>query len=121
MTSDTEEETPDINYTLSVRGSTYGDFREQGRVSQNLKRAMHDSPNWPFIPSYMREGLDMIQYKISRILNGDALYDDNLHDIVGYAKLVQDRAKQDREAGLVFKSPGDRLYPLYSHETKGNK
>lgn len=110
------DKTPDITATLAQRGEAYGDFREQGRVCQNLKKAMHDSPNWAFLPSYLREGLEMVQHKVSRILNGDALYDDNLHDIVGYTKLMQDRAAQDRAAGMVFLSPGDKLYPAYKHE-----
>lgn len=113
MTSATP--TPDIEATLAQRGAAYGDFREQGRITQNLKKAMQDSPNWQALPGYMKEGLDMIQHKISRILNGDALYDDNVHDIIGYTKLMQDRMKQDRDAGAVFKSPGDRLYPAYEH------
>lgn len=118
MTPDTS--TPDITDTLAQRGAAYGDFREQGRVTQNLKRAMQDSPNWSRIPSYMAEGLDMIQHKISRMLNGDALYDDNIHDIIGYAKLMQDRMKQDRDAGQVFRCAGDRLYPQYAHEISSN-
>ena len=118
MTSDTN--TPDIAETLAQRGSAYGDFREQGRITQNLKRAMHDSPNWASLPSYMKEGLDMIQHKVSRMLNGDALYDDNMHDIVGYTRLMQDRARQDREAGVVFVTGGDKIYPIYEQEHTDN-
>lgn len=105
----------DINQTLAQRGSTYGDFREQGRITQNLKRAMQDSPNWSALPDYFREGLDMIQHKVSRILNGDPFYDDNIHDMIGYSKLIQDRAAQDRAAGVKFVTTGDRLYPSYHH------
>jgi hypothetical protein len=111
----------DIKETLAQRGASYGDFREQGRITQNLKRAMQDSPNWHRLPSYLKEGLDMIQHKISRMLNGDALFDDNMHDIIGYTKLMQDRAAQDREAGVVFKTGGDKMYPVYEHESKPNR
>lgn len=115
MNADTDTP-PTIEDTLAQRGSAYGDFREQGRITQNLKRAMHDSPNWAGLPAYMKEGLDMIQHKISRMLNGDALYDDNMHDIIGYTKLMQDRAKQDRDAGVVFVTGGDKLYPRYEQD-----
>lgn len=108
----------DIVDTLAERGGRYGDFREQGRITQNLKRAMHDSPNWAALPSYMKEGLDMIQHKISRMLNGEILYDDNIHDILGYGKLMQDRMAQDRDAGVEFITGGDPLYPTYRHEEK---
>lgn len=108
----------DIEATLAERGSTYGDFREQGRITQNLKRAMYDSPNWWSLPSYMREGLDMVQHKVSRILNGDPYYDDNVHDIIGYVKLMQDRMKQDRDNGWKFAVIGDPVYPTYDHEDR---
>jgi hypothetical protein len=107
---------PKIEDTLAQRGSAYGDWREQGRVAQNLKRAMHDSPNWLKIPSYMREGLDMVQHKISRVLNGNPFYDDNFHDMIGYTKLMQDRSKQDVDSGVSFKGGGDPMYPTYTHE-----
>jgi hypothetical protein len=38
----------DIATTLAERGSRYGNFADQGRIEQNIKRAMHDSPNWAF-------------------------------------------------------------------------
>lgn len=110
--------TKEIKDTLAERGGKYGDFREQGRITQNLKRAMQDSPNWYSLPSYMKEGLDMIQHKVSRILNGDALYDDNIHDIIGYATLMKDRMGQDRDNGLELNSGGDPVYPAYDHENK---
>lgn len=109
---------PDIDETLAQRGSSYGDFREQGRITQNLKRAMQDSPNWWKLPAYMREGLDMVQHKVSRILNGNPFYDDNFHDMIGYTKLMQDRAAQDVEGGVTFESGGDPMYPRYEHESK---
>lgn len=37
------------------------------------------------------EALEVIASKISRMLTGDPQYRDNWHDIVGYAKLVDDR------------------------------
>lgn len=106
---------PDINETLAQRGSAYGDFREQGRITQNLKKAMQDSPNWGRIPAYMKEGLDMVQHKVSRILNGNPFYDDNFHDIIGYTKLMQDRSAQDVENGVTFEVGGDPMYPTYEH------
>lgn len=107
-----------IEDTLAQRGAEYGDFREQGRITQNLKRAMQDSPNWHKLPGYIKEGLDMIVHKISRLLNGNPLYDDNVHDILGYGKLMQDRMAQDREAGVVIQGGGDPLYPAYQHEER---
>ncbi len=61
-----------------------------GRITQNLKRAMQDSPNWNSLTDQQREALEMVAHKIGRILNGDPNYHDSWHDIIGYTKLVAD-------------------------------
>lgn len=81
----------EIADTLCERGSRYGNFADQGRIEQNIKRAFADSPNWATLPDDSRSGLEMIATKISRILKGDPEYHDSWHDIIGYAKLVADR------------------------------
>ena len=83
-------ETPSIEATLAQRGSQYGDFTEHARITQNIKVAMQDSPNWDKLPPNMKESLEMIAHKVGRILNGSPFYKDSWHDIVGYAKLVDD-------------------------------
>jgi hypothetical protein len=88
----------DIAATLEQRGARYGSFDGHARITQNLKRAMADSPNWVDLADDQRETLEMIAHKIGRILNGDPNYDDSWVDIAGYAKLVADRL-QARDAG----------------------
>lgn len=83
-----------IDETLSERGSRYGSFKEHARITQNLKRAMADSPNWEHMADDQREALEMVQHKIGRILNGDPNFHDSWHDIVGYTKLVADRIEE---------------------------
>lgn len=83
--------TMDIDATLAERGTRYGDFTEHARVTQAIKAAMADSPNWATLAPDMREALEMIAHKAGRILNGDPAYHDSWHDIVGYTKLVADR------------------------------
>ena len=78
-----------IDATLDERGTRYGDFGEHARITQAIKQAMVDSPNWYVLPSPMKESLDMIAHKIGRILNGDPSYKDSWTDIVGYARLVE--------------------------------
>lgn len=80
-----------IENTLAERGSRYGSFNEHARITQNLKSAMFDSPNWSMLDADMREALEMVAHKIGRILNGDPDYHDSWHDIIGYTKLVADR------------------------------
>lgn len=78
----------EINETLQERGARYGSFEEHARITQNLKRAMKDSPNWDSLSDAMKESLEMQVHKIARILNGDPAYADSWIDIEGYAKLV---------------------------------
>lgn len=81
----------DITATLAERGSRYGEFAEHARITQAIKAAMVDSPNWTALAADQREALEMIAHKVGRILNGDPDYHDSWHDIVGYTKLVADR------------------------------
>lgn len=80
-----------IEQTLAERGSRYGSFPEHARITQNIKRAMTDSPNWASISDDQKEALEMLAHKVGRILNGDPNYHDSWHDIIGYTKLVADR------------------------------
>ena len=80
-----------IDTTLTERGKRYGDFAEHARITQAIKRAYRDSPNWDSLPDDMKEALEMNAHKVGRILNGDPAYHDSWHDIIGYTKLVADR------------------------------
>jgi hypothetical protein len=79
-----------IENTLAERGSRYGKFTTQGQISQGLKDYMRACNGWSNLTPAQKEALDMVQHKISRILNGDPNYADSWHDIVGYAKLIED-------------------------------
>ncbi len=81
----------DIVGTLQDRGSNYGRFVDQAKYVQGLKEVLHGSPNWGTMAHDQKEALEMIVHKISRIVNGNPNYADSWHDIIGYAKLVEDR------------------------------
>lgn len=86
-----------IDETLKQRGSRYGKFTDHASYTQRLKAVAQGSPNWSKMEYDLREGLEMILHKIGRILSGDPNYADNWHDIVGYAKLVDDRLQSGAE------------------------
>lgn len=44
----------EIENTLQERKDRYGQFKEHARISQNIKAAMQDSPNWKDLPPYMK-------------------------------------------------------------------
>ena len=79
-----------IESTLAERGKRYGSFTGHAIVTQAIKDAMHDGQNWETLRPDMTEALEMIAHKIGRILNGDPSYKDSWHDIIGYAKLIED-------------------------------
>lgn len=82
-----------LDNMLAERGKRYGKFSEHARITQNIKRAMRDSPNWESLPDDMKESLEMDAHKIGRILNGDPFYPDSWDDKSGYAKLVADNIR----------------------------
>lgn len=79
-----------IEETLESRGKNYGVYTRVGLVSQHLKDILRSGASWSMTEPYMRESLDMICNKLSRIVNGNPYYGDSWHDIAGYAKLVED-------------------------------
>ena len=81
----------DIDETLIARGQRYGKFEDQACIAQWFKNFMRDTAGWQRMDYDQREALEMIQTKLSRLLNGDPDYHDTWHDIAGYAKLVADR------------------------------
>lgn len=81
----------DVTATLAERGERYGDFTDHARVCQALKQVQMMQPGWERLSAVQKQALEVIADKIARILTGDPDYDDNWHDIQGYAKLVEDR------------------------------
>lgn len=86
-----------VNDTLDQRGSRYGDFTDHARIAQGLQNVMREGRKsngrlgWQDLNDIQKQALTVIADKIARIISGDPNYDDNWHDIQGYAKLVEDR------------------------------
>lgn len=84
----------EVNKLLSEREKTHGNFVDVSYVSQALKAAMRDSPNWGMLRCKQKEALDMICNKMGRLLSGNSEFEDHSDDIVGYATLLR-RALDD--------------------------
>ncbi|MDN7554640.1 hypothetical protein QZM46_25345 [Burkholderia vietnamiensis] len=82
---------PEITETLAERGARYGVFAEHADIAQALQDAMRATGGWSKLAADQKQALTVIADKIARMLNGDPDYVDNWHDIIGYAKLVEDR------------------------------
>ena len=85
----------EIDKILEDRGSRYGDFGVQAQTAQAIREAFQKSQNWEYLPPYMREGLDLVATKISRMLCGDPMYMDNVVDILGYMTLVKTEMEKE--------------------------
>lgn len=77
-----------VDEVLSERAKTHGDFRANALVAQRLKEIFHASPSWADMTDEMKESLDLIALKLSRILTADPTYKDSWLDVSGYAQLV---------------------------------
>jgi hypothetical protein len=85
-----------IEKTLEERGARYGSFEEHSSIAQAVQAAYRTYPEkWEKLPPVLKQGLTTIADKIARMLNGDHMYDDNIHDIIGYAKLMEDWVKKE--------------------------
>lgn len=85
-----------LDNTLKARGSTYGSFTDNADVAQRIKDAIRVDPHWQKLPATIKEGLDLIALKMSRIVTGDWTHVDNPHDIGGYAKLMEDYCRENQ-------------------------
>lgn len=80
-----------VSETLSERGKRYGDFTDRAELCQAIKTEMMTTPGYANLHAVQAQALEVIADKIARILTGDPDYEDNWHDIQGYAALVEVR------------------------------
>lgn len=79
--------------TIKARESVYGPFSVHAKAEQDIKKAMTSQPGWQYLNDVQKSAAEMIVHKLARILNGSADYDDNWHDISGYATLAENEIK----------------------------
>lgn len=77
-----------VSETLMSRENSYGDFAAGSRIAQHIKCVFYGTENWEDLSDDKKSSLEMIAFKISRILNGDPSNHDSWHDIAGYAQLI---------------------------------
>lgn len=90
-----------IDQTLADRAdryNRYGDFASVANTTQALIDVLRCEPGWERMTADQRQAASMIFDKLARCVHGDPTYRDNWHDIVGYAKLVDDRMAADEAA-----------------------
>ena len=93
-----------INITMTQRGATYGDFRDNAAIADALMDVIQgDNTLWKSLDPVKRQALSVIMQKISRIISpgADPEYKDNWHNIQGYTKLAEDRCAVKVPCGLM--------------------
>ena len=78
-----------LQVTLTERGKTHGDFKENSLISQDLKLVARSGDKWQTLKFFQKESLEMILHKIARIVSGNPNESDHWRDIAGYATLVE--------------------------------
>ena len=76
---------------LEERQHTHGTFEDNAIISQSFKRMFRAGPGWNQLSDIEREAMDMIALKFSRILSGKSMSRQHWEDVVGYAKLVEEK------------------------------
>ena len=76
---------------LVERQTTHGNFEDNAIVSQAIKDLLRAGPGWLKLSAIERESMDMIALKFSRILSGKSMEKQHWEDVVGYAKLVEEK------------------------------
>lgn len=86
---------PTTEEILAERSKTHGDFTDNARVMQGLKRVAEASPNWEVkLTPVQKEAIHMILHKVGRICSGNPNIHDHWDDIAGYAKLASERIEK---------------------------
>lgn len=79
-----------VKQILAERSKTHGDFTDNARVMQALKKVVHNELGWTRLNDVQREAVHMILHKVGRIISNPNVHD-HWDDIAGYAKLASDR------------------------------
>lgn len=88
----------DIQAVLAQRGGRYGTMLSNGKTSQALKSVLAAGTNWDLLEDDMKECVQMIAHKLSRIVNGDPTYADSWVDVAGYSQLIVERLEAEAAA-----------------------
>ncbi|MEG2307275.1 MAG: DUF6378 domain-containing protein [Erysipelotrichaceae bacterium] len=78
-----------VSETLKIRGSRYGEYSDVSKVTQDLMGVIYRSKSFGCLNDCQKTSLFMICNKIARTVSGDPNYQDNWHDIAGYATLAE--------------------------------
>ena len=108
-TNDAGEDQSSLGGTLKTRGSRYGDFKDNARLTSDFMATIRqaDAESNNMMDYVQEEALQIICQKIARICNGDPTYNDNWHDIAGYATLIDNYLNKPKVDDHIMETFGD--------------
>ena len=77
-----------IQDTLNEREKTYGSYAENCELTQDVKDILRAHHGWKSMSPQAKQSVEMIVYKLARIITGDHGHKDSWHDIAGFAILI---------------------------------
>lgn len=92
----------EVKEILAQRGPVHGPSEVQFVIAQDLKAYMRRVA--PHLDPYLREALDMIAVKMSRIMAGDQFFDDHWADISGYSECARKNLANRRSVYEAMKA-----------------
>ena len=78
-----------VTDTLDDRQKAYGNYAENCELTQKMKDILRSHPGWKTMRPEMKQSMEMIVYKMARIITGDHSHKDSWHDIAGFAILIE--------------------------------
>lgn len=79
-----------VKKVLKKRGLIYGPFSDNAKITQQLMDTLKLGKSYNKLKPEHIEAFHMIFHKIARCVCGKVNYVDNITDISGYAKLLED-------------------------------
>ena len=101
-----------IEKTLAERGKTYGPFLDKAKTVQALIDVVIHEPGWERLAADQKQCIMVCFDKFARAIHGDPNHRDNFHDVVGYAKLVDDRMAADELQREKVGYTGEEMTPI---------
>lgn len=89
-----------IHETIKQRGSRYGAIETVSEINYQLMEVIEKSPNYDALTATHKMSLFMIFHKIARMTCGEINYEDNPHDIAGYATLLENYMKEQNNENV---------------------
>ena len=78
-----------VHDTLDQREKSYGSYPENCKLTQDMKYIMRSHHGWSSMSPQAKQSMEMIVYKMARLITGDHDHKDSWHDIGGFALLIE--------------------------------